>query len=407
MQLYKVGGAVRDEILGVRPRDTDYVVVGSTPAEMQELGFKPVGGSFPVFLHPETKSEYALARTERKTGKGHGDFVFHASPEVTLEEDLSRRDFTINAIAEHEDGRIIDPYDGRHDISKRILRHVSPAFREDPLRVLRAVRYASGLGFIMAPATMELVRKIVAAGELAHLSAERIWQELSRGLISEQAVAYVNTLRKTGVLAAILPEVEALFGVKQNPRSHPEGCAGTHALLVLNVAALNWWPLAVRCAALLHDVGKATTPPEDLPSHPGHEKRGAVTVQSICARLRVPAKVAKAVVAATREHGLVHGFAQLTASEKVMLFGRLSAWRNRADLDCLLAVASCDHAAQPDVDNYSLHPQRNEVLATYAATMQADVAAAAKSTSSDKAAAVFAARVALVEDHIRDTALAN
>lgn len=394
MHCYKVGGAVRDALLGRQPQDIDYVVVGATPAEMHAKGFLPVGSDFPVFLHPETKQEYALARTERKSGTRHQDFVFHASPDVTLAEDLSRRDFTINAMAEDDAGNIIDPYAGRYHLAKRELHHVSEAFREDPLRVLRAARYASTLGFTIAPATNNLLQEMVAAGELAHLSPERIWQELAQGLNATNPVHYLNLLRHLGVLKVILPEVDALFGVPQSHQHHPEGCAGTHTLLVLGVAALNFWPLAVRLACLLHDLGKTATPKDKLPAHPGHEVVSGKLAKAVCTRLRVPNKITQQVVVAANEHGNVHKFTQLDAAAKIALFSRVGVWQDDRNLNCLLAVAACDNAAHPQRSNYNMHPNHNLIWQAVTAARQADVATAAKQAPSDPATAVQACRVA-------------
>lgn len=383
-------------MLGVQPRDIDYVVVGSTPAEMTQLGYTPVGADFPVFLHPETHAEYALARTERKSGKRHQDFVFHASPAVTLEEDLLRRDFTINAMAEDDSGQVIDPHGGRSDLSRRILRHVSPAFTEDPLRVLRAARYASSLNFTITPVTHELLCTMVADGELTHLSVERIWQELSRGLASNAPVRYLGLMRDFGALAVILPEIEALFDVEQDKENHPEGCAGVHTMLVLGNAAANWWPLDVRFACLLHDTGKALTEQADLPYHPGHEERSAELAQAVCTRLRVPTKMTKLVVVAAREHGNVHRIAKLDAAARVDLLGRIGAWQDISCLNCLLAVASCDTATHPSRNRYHQHPNRPQLLKAYQAALQADVASAAQQAPDDPGTAVRAARIASV-----------
>ena len=396
MQHYKVGGAVRDKILGRQPYDIDYVVIGQTPEKMIAAGFQPVGQEFPVFIHPQNKSHFALARTERKAGVGHKGFVFYADQHVSLEQDLLRRDFTINAMAESENGEIIDPYGGRRDISLRTLRHVSSAFSEDPLRLLRAARYRASLDFQIAPETHELMCEMVAGGELDDLSAERIWQELARGLMCNRPKVMIEVLRNCGALAKIMPEVEALFGVPQNPRSHPEGCAGVHSLEVLQTAADNWWPLQVRWAALLHDLGKAATSAADLPDHPGHEAAGVPLARQLCKRLKVPAAVARCALAAVAEHGNIHRFAELSTSEVFELFARLSAWRDTMVLDCVLAVADCDHAAHPQISKYVLHPNRKLVQQVYQASASADVATAAQSNEAAPAEAVRKLRTASI-----------
>ena len=397
MRVYKVGGMVRDAVLGHKSHDHDYVVVGTTVDRMLELGYKPVGADFPVFLHPETGAEYALARTERKAGRGHKEFVIHADPDVSLEDDLARRDFTVNAMAQDEiTGVIIDPYDGRRDISLRVLRHVTPAFTEDPLRVLRAARLAAELGFTIAPETLAMMTAIVHAGELEHLAVERIWQELARGLACERPVTMIKILRSCGACARLLPEVDDLFGIPQNPVTHPEGCAGTHTLMVLQVAAQNWWPLAVRWAALLHDIGKARTDPEQLPHHPGHEVIGAELAADVCTRLRVPGKVAQPALVAIREHGVVHAFEQLDAADVVDFFNRVAVWRNRNHLDCLLALADCDHAAHPSISDFVLHPQRALIEKLLTAVSAVSVAATAQKAT-DPGAAVHALRQDVVQ----------
>lgn len=396
MRAYKVGGAVRDQLLGRVPRDADYVVVGATPAAMLAKGYKQVGADFPVFLHPTTKEEYALARTERKRGRGHKGFAVDAAPTVTLEEDLRRRDFTVNAMAQEDDGRVIDPHQGRRDISLRKLRHVSGAFAEDPLRVLRAARFAAELDFSLDDATVALMAEMVAAGALAELAPERVWMELRRGLASRRPRRMLECLRGCGALRAVLPEVDALFGVAQDPKNHPEGCAGTHTMLVVAAAAANSWPWEYRWAALLHDVGKALTPADQLPRHPGHEKRGAELAAAACARLRVPKKAAAGAAVAAREHGLVHGFAALEPGEAAAMLGRAGAWRAAGQLECLLAVCDCDHSVHPGLpDVYQIHPQRGLVEACVAAVRQLDLAGVGRQGGGAKAE-VAARRAAAV-----------
>lgn len=286
MDIYLVGGAVRDALLGRADADRDYVVVGSTPAAMLAAGFRPVGKDFPVFLHPRTQEEYALARTERKTGHGYHGFAFHAAPEVTLEEDLARRDLTINAIAQDQQGGLIDPFHGQRDLQARILRHVGPAFVEDPVRILRLARFAARFAdFSVAPETLALMRQMVAAGEVDHLVPERVWQELAKGLMEERPARMFEVLRECGALARLLPEVDALFGVPQRADYHPEIDAGVHTLMAVDESARHGYALAVRFAALTHDLGKATTPADILPRHIGHEERSVPLVEGLSARL--------------------------------------------------------------------------------------------------------------------------
>ena len=291
MQIYKVGGAVRDRLLGKPVTDIDWVVVGATAKQMLSMGFRPVGSDFPVFLHPKTGDEYALARTERKSGQGYGGFIFHASPDVTLEEDLIRRDLTINAMAEDEAGNVTDPYNGLRDLEERILRHVSPAFAEDPLRVLRVARFAAryaSLGFSIAPETLELMRQLSRSGELQALTPERCWKEISRALMEDQPQVFIEVLRRCDALEVLLPEVNALFGVPQPPAHHPEIDSGAHTLSVLEQSALHKQPLTVRWACLLHDLGKGLTPEKDWPRHIAHEHKGLRLIKAVNDRYKVP-----------------------------------------------------------------------------------------------------------------------
>jgi tRNA nucleotidyltransferase (CCA-adding enzyme) len=314
MKIYEVGGAVRDALLGLPVEERDWVVVGATPDDLTAQGFKRVGKDFPVFLHPETGEEYALARTERKTGRGYTGFKFDTAATVTLEQDLERRDLTINAIARSSDGEIIDPWSGRTDLAARVLRHVSPAFREDPLRVLRVARFAARfapLGFTVAPPTLALMKEIVAAAEMEALTVERIWQETVKGLRTERPDVYFEVLRSCGALARLFPEVDALFGVPQPERWHPEIDTGVHLLMALRVAAELSKSETVRFAVLTHDLGKGTTPSELLPAHHGHEGRSVELLEKLCARLPVPNRFRELAVLVARHHGVVHKAAEL------------------------------------------------------------------------------------------------
>lgn len=307
IRVYTVGGAVRDGLLGLPVQDCDYVVVGATPEAMVRLGFRPVGKDFPVFLHPRSHEEYALARTERKTARGYKGFQVFSSPDVTLEEDLIRRDLTVNAMAMDEDGQIVDPYGGQADLANKLLRHVSPAFAEDPVRILRVARFSARFAeFGIAPETMTLMRAMVADGEIDALVPERVWQELARGLMEDKPSRMFMVLRECGALARLMPELDRLFGVPQPPQYHPEVDTGSHSLMAADWAAGQHWPLPVRLAALLHDLGKGTTPTELWPRHHGHEGRGIELVKTVCARLRIPTDCRDLAVLVARDHGNVH-----------------------------------------------------------------------------------------------------
>ncbi|MFD0740301.1 multifunctional CCA addition/repair protein [Lysobacter koreensis] len=346
MNTYLVGGAVRDRLLGLAPGDRDHVVVGETQASMEAAGFKPVGRDFPVFLHPLSGEEYALARTERKSGRGYRGFVVDADPSVTLDEDLGRRDFTINAIAQAEDGTLVDPHGGARDIDARVLRHVGAAFVEDPLRVLRAARFMArfaSLGFHVAPETIALMRQMVDGGELGELVPERVWQELRRALASETPSAFLRTLHDCGALAVVLPEVEALYGVPQRAEFHPEVDTGVHAELVCDMAAkLAPGDDLVGFAALTHDLGKALTPAHVLPKHIGHEQAGVAPLRGLCERLKIPAEHRQLAEAACREHLNVHRFDELRAETVVKLIERCDGFRKPARIAQLALVCEAD-----------------------------------------------------------------
>lgn len=343
MQTYIVGGAVRDELLGRPSADRDYVVVGATPEAMLAEGFRPVGKDFPVFLHPATHEEYALARTERKTGHGYHGFSFHAAPEVTLEEDLARRDLTINAMAKAADGSLIDPFHGQRDLQGKILRHVGPAFAEDPVRILRLARFAARFpDFGIAPETQDLMTGMVASGEADHLVAERVWQELAKGLMEEKPSRMIAVLRDCGALARLLPEVDALFGVPQRADYHPEIDTGIHTLLVIDQSARHGFALPVRFAALTHDLGKATTPADILPRHLGHEERSVQLTEQLCARLRVPNDCRDLALLMARYHGNIHRAADLRAATVVTLLEKTDALRRPERFQQLLDACLCD-----------------------------------------------------------------
>jgi len=343
MKTYIVGGAVRDELLGRANADRDHVVVGASPQDLLNQGFRPVGKDFPVFLHPETQEEYALARTERKTGPGYHGFSFHAAPDVTLEEDLARRDLTINAMARAADGTLVDPFHGQRDISAKILRHVGPAFAEDPVRILRLARFAARFAdFSVAPETLALMRGMVASGEVDHLVAERVWQELAKGLMEAQPSRMFAVLRECGALARLLPEVDALFGVAQRADYHPEIDTGVHTLMVIDEAARHAFALPVRFAALTHDLGKATTPADILPRHHGHEARSVKLATALCDRLRVPNDCRDLSLLAARYHGDIHRAAELRPATLVTLLERTDALRRPERFGQLLQACQCD-----------------------------------------------------------------
>ena len=346
---YLVGGAVRDRLLGKDGGDSDYVVTGATPEQMIAAGFRPVGGDFPVFLHPASKAEYALARTERKSGCGYKGFTFYSEPTVTLRDDLQRRDLTINAMAMDAAGQLIDYYGGARDLKDKVLRHVSPAFAEDPLRVLRAARFAAVLpGFSVAVDTRTLLRQLVNADELAYLSSERIWRELARGLTAAQPSKMLAVLDDCGALARLLPEVAALKGVPERLDYHPEGESFIHTLMVADTAAARGGDIAVCFAALLHDTGKAETPADILPSHHGHEQRSAALVQAVCQRLAPPRAVADLARLAAAEHGNVHRALEMRAATLVDLLQRIDALRRPERFTALLAVCEADFYYLPE-----------------------------------------------------------
>ncbi len=343
MQTYMVGGAVRDALLGLPVNDHDWVVVGATPEEMVAAGYLPVGRDFPVFLHPETREEYALARTERKTGRGYHGFAFHAEPGVTLEEDLARRDLTINAMAQDGEGRLIDPFGGQMDLRARVLRHVTEAFREDPVRILRLARFAARFAdFSVAPETMELMRGMVDAGEADALVPERVWQELARGLMEHRPSRMFEVLRECGALERLLPEVDRLWGVPQRAEYHPEVDTGVHLMMVLDMSARLQASLPVRFACLTHDLGKGTTPASVLPRHIGHEERSARLLKAVAQRLRVPTECHELADVVAREHGNIHRSDEFGAAALVRLLERCDAFRKPQRFADVLLACECD-----------------------------------------------------------------
>ena len=404
MKSYIVGGAVRDRLLGLPVNDRDWVVVGSTPEAMVEAGYTPVGRDFPVFLHPHTHEEYALARTERKSGRGYQGFTVFAAPEVTLEQDLARRDLTINAIAEDPaSGALIDPFHGQRDLQQRVLRHVGPAFVEDPVRLLRLARLAARFAdFTVAPETQALLATMVANGEVDALVPERVWQELSRGLMEARPDRLLDVLRGCGALARLLPEVDRLWGVPQTAAHHPEIDTGVHLLMVLRMATQLQAPLAVRYACLCHDLGKGTTPPEDWPRHIAHEVRSARLAANVSARLRVPTDCAALADLVAREHGNVHRSAELNAAATVRLLGRCDAWRRPERVADLLLACECDARGRLGLQD-SPYPQRPRLLQALAACRavpgaEISAAAAARGLAGPAiGAALMQARVAAVQ----------
>jgi tRNA nucleotidyltransferase (CCA-adding enzyme) len=352
MQTYIVGGAVRDELLGFAIKDKDYVVVGSTPEAMLAAGFKPVGKDFPVFLHPKTHDEYALARTERKTAKGYKGFIVHASPDVTLEQDLARRDLTINAMAKAEDGRLIDPFNGMADIQSKTLRHVSEAFSEDPVRILRIARFAARLAdFHVAPETMTLMCQMVQAGEVDALVAERVWQELAKGLMETRPSRMFEVLRACGALQKILPELDQLWGVPQPAQHHPEVDTGVHVMMVIDYAAEQHFSLPIRFAALMHDLGKGTTPASVLPKHIGHEQRSVNLLKEVCKRLRVPNDCKELGVMVAKFHGKLHQSLQMRPATLLEFLLELDAIRQPDRFNDFLKACEADSRGRTGFEN--------------------------------------------------------
>jgi tRNA nucleotidyltransferase (CCA-adding enzyme) len=414
MQTYLVGGAIRDALLGRPGSDRDWVVVGATPEEMAARGYLPVGRDFPVFLHPDTREEYALARTERKSAPGYRGFTIHASPEVTLEEDLARRDLTINAIAlpQHaarldaplrfDEVGLVDPFYGRRDLQQQLLRHVTEAFREDPVRILRVARFAARFtDFTVAPETMALMRTMVEAGEVDALVAERVWQELSRGLMEARPSRMFEVLRECGALAVLLPEVDRLWGVPQPAAHHPEIDTGVHLMMVLDMSARLEASLAVRFACLVHDLGKGTTPVDMLPRHLGHEQRSAALLRGVCDRWRIPLDVRELADVVAREHGNIHRSSELDAAALVRLLTRCDAFRRPARFAQALEACECDARGRLGLEE-SPYPPRARLLRVLAAAQAVDTGPVALAAQAGGAAgpkiaeAIARARVSAV-----------
>jgi tRNA nucleotidyltransferase (CCA-adding enzyme) len=380
VRIYAVGGAVRDELLGLPVQDRDWVVVGATPEEMAARGFKPVGKDFPVFLHPQTREEYALARTERKTAPGYKGFVFHADAGVTIEDDLARRDLTINAVAKAEDGSYIDPYRGRADLVNKVLRHVSPAFVEDPVRVLRVARFAARFGeFTIADETMALMRAMVDNGEVDHLVPERVWQELGRGLMEARPARMFEVLRACGALKKILPEMDRLWGVPQRADYHPEVDTGVHAMMVIDMAARLKLSLPARFAALTHDLGKGTTPADVLPRHIGHEQRSVALLGPLCERLRVPAECRELALLVARFHGDIYKIDELRSKTVVTILERCDVFRRPERFDELLGACEADYRGRLGFESREF-PQSQSWRHAAAAARAVDAGAVARAT---------------------------
>lgn len=359
MKVYQVGGAVRDKLLGLPVKDRDWVVVGSTPEEMLDAGFKPVGKDFPVFLHPETHEEYALARTERKTAPGYTGFVFNTSPDVTLEDDLMRRDLTINAMAEDEEGNLFDPCQGKTDLEAGILRHVSNAFTEDPLRVLRVARFAARFGFTVAEETLALMKTIVDSGELDALVPERVWQETEKALTEVTPVRYFTVLRDCDALGKLFPEINNLFGVPQPEQHHPEIDSGIHTMMVLEQACRLSGDTLVRFAALVHDLGKADTPKEEWPSHHGHEERGVALINQLCDRFRIPNKYRELSVLVARYHLDCHRIAEMRPETVLKKLESLDAFRRPDRFEQYLIACEADARGRTGLEDKD-YPQAQQ-----------------------------------------------
>ncbi|MBA4142258.1 MAG: multifunctional CCA addition/repair protein [Nitrosospira sp.] len=376
MKTYLVGGSVRDEILGLPVKDHDYVVVGTSPDEMVSLGYRPVGKDFPVFLHPQSQEQYALARTERKVSRGYKGFEIFASPEVTLQEDLARRDLTINALAKDQNGNIIDPFDGVADLEAGLLRHISPAFTEDPVRVLRTARFAARFGFRIVPETLALMSEMVHNGEVDALVPERIWQEFARGLMEQRPSRMFYALRECSALARLMPEVNVLFGVPQPAQYHPEIDTGVHVMMVIDYAASRNHSLPVRFASLTHDLGKGTTPPEEWPRHIGHEARSVKLVKDLCERIRAPNDARDLALLVARYHGDVHRALELRPATIAGMLQGVDAYRKPERFEEFLQACSCDFHGRPGYAE-KWYPQADRLREAFVAARSVDAGAIA------------------------------
>jgi tRNA nucleotidyltransferase (CCA-adding enzyme) len=402
MQVYLVGGAVRDSLLGLPVKERDWVVVGASREQMLSAGYREVGRDFPVFLHPQTHEEYALARIERKTAPGYRGFDVQAGPAVTLEEDLSRRDLTINAIAQDASGACIDPFGGQADIQSRLLRHVSPAFVEDPVRVLRVARFAArfaSLGFRIAPETLELMRRMVDAGEIDALVAERVWAETAKALAEKTPAEFFRVLRDCGALRIVYPELDALFGVPQPPQWHPEIDTGLHTLMVLEAAAALTPDICVRFAALVHDLGKGATPRSEWPKHYGHEHRSVELIETMCARLRVPGPHRELAVLVARYHGIVHKVSELKASTLLEMLEKTDAFRRPQRFADMLLACEADARGRTGFESRP-YPQREWLLraAATAAAIKPDAAMTASRNGEEIAKQLRQVRLKALSD---------
>jgi tRNA nucleotidyltransferase (CCA-adding enzyme) len=374
MKIYKVGGAVRDKYLSISSKDTDWVVVGASVDELLSQGYTPVGRDFPVFLHPDTREEYALARTERKIGKGYTGFTVYAAPDVSLKDDLSRRDLTINAMAEDAEGKLIDPFNGLADLRAGILRHVSPAFVEDPVRILRVARFAARFDFTVADETLILMKQMVENSEVDSLVAERVWQEMVRALAEPQVQKFFEVLRSCGALARIFPEIDRLFGVPQSPKSHPEIDTGVHTMLCLQQARQMTNDTQIIFAVLTHDLGKGTTPVEMLPKHTGHEERSVELVQNLCQRYKVPSQYRDLALMVAGYHGYCHSFAELSATTIVETLQKLDAFRRPQRFEQFLLAAEADSRGRLGYENIA-YPQATQFRNAFKTTSEIKVAA--------------------------------
>jgi len=402
MQVYCVGGAVRDELLGLPVKDRDYVVVGTTPENLIEAGYKPVGKDFPVFLHPTTHAEYALARTERKTAKGYKGFAVYAEPDVTLQQDLSRRDFTMNAIAQDSKGMLIDPFNGQADLQAKLLRHVSDAFVEDPVRILRAARFCARFtDFNIASETLTLMQQMVEDGEVDALVPERVWQELAKGLMEAQPSRMFEVLRTCGALQRILPELNQLWGVPQPQQYHPEVDTGAHIMMVIDYAAKEGFSLAVRFAALMHDLGKGTTPKEMLPSHIGHEMRSVQLLQEINKRLRVPKECKELANLVAKFHGKLHSVGKMKASTLLSFLIEIDAFRQVERFDAFLQACECDSRGRTGFENCDLPESvRLKAALNVALTVSSGEVAKQHTQPEQIKQAIFEARLQAIQESL-------